>query len=70
MKRISLLACAIAGIVAFAHIAAQAQTPVEGNACDKCKHIKEQCDKETDTNAKRICNSNYMQSCSGGRCPK
>jgi hypothetical protein len=70
MKRISLLACAIAGIVALAQAQAQAQgssqpAPVEGTNCDKCRTIKAQCDAQNDTPSKQICMRNYMQC----RCP-
>jgi hypothetical protein len=73
MKRICLLACAIAGIVALASFATQAQVmsqapaPTEASqGCDQCKQMSQQCQNEKTAADKAMCQRMALQC----RCPK
>ena len=73
MKRICLLACAIAGIVALASFGTQAQVmsqapaPTEASqGCDQCKQMSQQCQNEKTAADKAMCQRMALQC----RCPK
>ena len=74
MKRICLLACAIAGIVALAQVETQAQvmsqapaqTEAGQGSCDQCRQMSERCQNEKTAADKAMCQRMALQC----RCPK
>ena len=68
MKRICLLACTIAGIVALAQVDTQAQVmsqaPAQTEAsrnCDQCKQLSESCQAQKTAVDKAQCQAMAMQ---------
>ena len=68
MKRICLLACAIAGIVALAQVETQAQVmsqapaPTEASRnCDQCKQLSESCQNQKTAVDKAQCQAMALQ---------
>ena len=68
MKRICLLACAIAGIVALAQVETQAQVmsqapaPTEASRnCDQCKQLSESCQNQKTSVDKAQCQAMALQ---------
>jgi hypothetical protein len=68
MKRICLLACAIASIVALASFATQAQVmsqapaPTEASRnCDQCRQMSENCQNQKTAADKVLCERAAMQ---------
>jgi hypothetical protein len=68
MKRISLLACAIAGIVALASFGTQAQVmsqaPAQTEAsrnCDQCKQLSESCQNQKTAVDRAQCQAMALQ---------
>ena len=73
MKRICLLACAIASIVALASFGTQAQVmsqapaPTEASRnCDQCRQMSENCQNQKTAGDKAFCERMALQC----RCPK
>ena len=73
MKRICLLACAVAGIVALASFGTQAQVmsqapaPTEASRnCDQCRQMSENCQNQKIAGDKALCERAALQC----RCPK
>ena len=68
MKRICLLACAIASVVALASFGIQAQVmsqaPAQTEAspgCDQCRQMSQQCQNEKSAADKALCQRAAMQ---------
>jgi hypothetical protein len=73
MKRICLLACAIASVVALASFGTQAQVmsqapaPTEASRnCDQCRQMSENCQNQKAAADKALCERMALQC----RCPK
>ena len=73
MRRIGLLALAIAGVAAFAQVEARAQLMTQAPAqteasqsCDQCRQMSENCQNQKTAADKAMCQRAAMQC----RCPK